>query len=502
MTDILITKQSDLSVFVFEQENLAALPVPLGSFGTGIVQSLEKNKGDLNPVVAPDPDTNQYIIVDTVRSAPPLGTMTIMERVNPVAKNYLESIWRADCPQAMIIKVDCNGRSDNLKHFQSVYLIEGIRPNNLAHDGDVMSFTEDSEDGVVFTADAALIDWDRAFPILFGTQAADEVLAEIIQIIYADQISCGGCAPFSLGNNKIFALQQSNSGSPGLSAQIVYTLDGKKTWNTLDIAPFGGNSGNALTSAGGSLVIVSEAYKGHVVVPIDDLTTSAMIGVTTGYDASGGPRTIYPQSVVNILIGGAGGYIYKSADPTVNVEIVHDGSITTEDCNRIHGNGQRIVSVHDGGKILLSNNGGSSFSEGAAIVGDETTDLYCVWVVSQTQWYIGTESGKLYYTVDNGLTYTQRVLPNNDVIDAILDIAFSADSVLVGAVSFQKTDNTGDVYTTITGGRTWLTSNDSGIGGLPSNERINSVALFGINEIAAGGKQIASTDGLIAIAQK
>lgn len=313
MTDVSITKNNDLAVFVFNQDNLAERPKPLGAFGSSIVSALEKNRGDLNPIVVPDPITGEYTIVDTVRSAPSLGSMSIMEKLHPYAATYLEQAYEVDCDKAFLIKIDCAGRKDDPSHFDSVYVIEGVRMNNIAHDGDLQSFTENTDTGVQLTSDMNLVGWKRIYPLRFAQTAAAEVLAEIVDVIFADAISCGACAPYSAGDNGIYALQVANTGSPGLSAQIVFTVNGGTSWTALDIPTLGGVTANAIVSVGSQLVVFSEAYGGHAVVEKANLSASSTFtGVTTGYNASGKPRVAYVQSVANVIIGGAGGYIYQT----------------------------------------------------------------------------------------------------------------------------------------------------------------------------------------------
>lgn len=496
-----IAKQSQYAAFIYNDADLSDPVTPLGEFGINIVQSLDKDKGGLSPVIIPNQQQlGEYVIAGTVRGAPSLGTATIMEKVNPRKRGLLEEIYEGDCDNTMLIKVDCDGRRDDLQSFESLYIVRSLRPNNLAHDSDIQSFTEDADTGVQFTSDAALIDWVRTFPINFASYAADVILAEIIDIIYADSASCGSCSPYSKGNEKIYALQKANSGSPGLSAQIVYTVDGRSTWNAVDLQALGGNDANRLTSVGSNIVVVSEFDGSHIVIPKNNISdTSEQVRVTSGYQVGGSPRVIVPLSTANVIIGGAGGYIYRSTDIESGVTVVSDASATTENCNDGDFFSNVVVTVHDSDTVLLSINSGATFAA-TDTTPEAGANLRSVSVISPTQWYIGTSTGKLWYTTDQGKTYTQRLLPRQDDISEVLDVKFNPSNRAVGALAVQFDDGSGSVYRTVTGGRTWFRDGSQAINNLPANERINVVSVYGVNEIAAGGKQSGKVDGVLAIA--
>ncbi|KKK66265.1 hypothetical protein LCGC14_2965860, partial [marine sediment metagenome] len=142
---------------------------------------------------------------------------------------------------------------------------------------------------------------------------------------------------------------------------------------------------------------------------------------------------------------------------------------------------------------------GDSF---VSVTGPEASaDLRAVWAISSYQWYIGTSTGAFWYTMDQGVTWTQRNLPDQSTLSEVLDIKFSGEIPEIGAIAVQTTFPVrGLIYRTITGGRTWF-STLPGISDLPTNERINAVALCDINEIAAAGLATGSTDGIVAVAR-
>lgn len=492
-----IALQSIVSAFTYTQDNLRSTPVSLFKFGSNIIESLSKSKGGLNAIYSKNPVTNQADIVGTYRSAPELGEMPFRERLLWAAANYLERVFDGDCRQVFLIKLDPCGAADDLNVWNSLILAEGLRLNDISIEA-LQTFDESAP--VEMTGTFSVLDWNRILPIRFTAEADSTVLAEVVDIIYADLRSCGTCGRYSDGCEAIYALARANTGSPGLSAQLVYRVADGGAYTSEDIDALGGLSANQLAAAGRYLIVVSEAAGKHVFAtkPTKAGQAISWSSVSSGYQPGGSPRALYVKSPSEVFIAGQGGYIYKAEDFTSAVEVAHDASLTTQPFNAIHGVGQVVVAVGDAGAILLSINNGESYSTIDHSFG--SSDLLSVWCINSNQWYVGDELGKLWYTDDQGATFTQRNLPDQDILSAVLDITFSPDSNEVGYLALQTVGNAGLVYRTVTGGRTWFTD-APGIGQLPANERIAAVAACGVNAVVAGGKKAGSTDGLIAVAK-
>lgn len=495
MTDVYTVKQGEIAGFSYTSANLAQLPVALATFGNNIIESLSKSLGALNPIYAKDPRIqNKINIIDFSRGAPELGEVAFRERVVPATYNYLERKFKNDCEEIFIIKIDPCGALDDLNSWNSIWIVDRVRLNNISVEA-LQAF--DASNAVEMTGSFNSVTFERILPIRFALYAESTVLAEVLDGVYYDNKSCGDCSVYSEGCDKLAVLTRANTGSPGLSSQLVFTTTGGSTWTASDIQSLGGKDGRQLTAVGIYLVVVSETDGAHHYAPKSNPVAGQWTRVSTGYAVGGSPRAIYAKSPTEIFIGGQGGYVYKSTDITSSVTAITDGSLTAQNSNDIHGAGQVIVSAHDNNVILYSINNGTSF---ASLTGPEVgVNLLCVWCKTPYQWYVGTNTGKLWYTMDQGATWTQRALPAQSTLTAVYDIKFSADIAEVGAIAVQAT-GAGYVYRTITGGRTWY--NDApGIDDLATNEKANFVALCGVNQIASGGKKQSSTDGFIAIAK-
>ena len=180
--------------------------------------------------------------------------------------------------------------------------------------------------------------------------------------------------------------------------------------------------------------------------------------------------------------------------------VVHDGSLTSQNANAIHGQGEVVVSVHDNNAILLTSNGGDTWS---LITGPSVGDnLTAVWVWNENQFYVGNNQGELWYTTDGGTTWTQRLLPGQSSITAIEDIKFLHGSTQSGALAIQKTLQA-EVLRTLDGGRSWFGEANWITQLSTAPERYNKIALCSdvTDHVLAGGLKAGSTDGILAVAE-
>ena len=491
-TDVLITKQGFVSVFAYTRDDPNSEVYFLGRFGSNIIEGLSKSNGSAEPILSPSvtqPDTIDIIGYSV--SAPELGEMTFRERLPLATQGYLDMVFKQKCRLIFLIKIDDCGRPDDLGSFRRFLGVDALRVNDLSIEG-LQAF--DGSVAVEQSGTIPVINYETIQPIRFATQADLVISAEILDIITSDAISCGTCSRYSDGCDKKYALQRSNAGSPGLSAQLVYTLNGS-TWAASDISTLGGKTANRLTAVGQYIVVVSEADGAHHYALKSAPTSWTRV---TGYTGGGAPRAIFAKSASEVFVFGAGGYIYKLTSAITTPTVISDGSLTAQNFNDGHGVGQVIVAVGNNNTVAISTNGGVSYGLGDSV--EVGANLTAVWVKNAYQWEIGTSTGKFWYTTDQGVTYTQRLLPNQSSIAAILDLAYSPDFSEVGAIAVQYTNNTGEVLRTFTGGRDWYPDTSSALAGLPTNERINAISLCGVNQVSAGGLK-SGGDGLIAVAE-
>lgn len=509
MAEALIVQTGQGGLFVVDEADYANIPTYLGQLQT--FGGLSKTLGSPTPIRIMNPASpGERLIVGYIFGENELPTAPIAEKFHPSAATYIETMDRKRCPILAIWRVGQCSRPDSLQEWESALIYEGARLTDLEI-GELLSTEGQSE--VMISGNWTMTQAYRVFAATFSEKAADEVFGEVLDIIYADERSCGGCTALSDGLNKIYAITKAQSGSPGLSSQLVWTIDGGVSWTRTDIAALGGVAGNAITAVGNYLVIVSEAAGYHVYIPKGSISSDNFTTVTSGYNAVGAtPRCIYAGGGDRVIIGGALGYIYLSEDITTSVDIVEDGSASANNVNKIAGEGlSTIVAVGDSNTIWVSTNGGRGYAllqTDAGLNGPEAgANLTAVAVLDRYNWYVGTNTGKLWRTGDQGATWTQRTLPNQNQITVINDIKFSPLRKSHGVLSCETSTGAAvvaKVMRTISGGRQWYDSSPA-VSGIPTggtaHVRFNAVALADVYGIAIGGLANGSADGVIMIAE-
>jgi len=489
--------QLQVSLFAIKRDDPSAF---VEFKGLMRVDGLTNPVGDITPIRIPDPSQyGRYINIGFTRAAPDLGELTLVERARTNTRSTLEKMMKENCPWAFILKLGICGRRDVLADWDSLMLVDYV----YITEGDFGTLQQfDADEPVDITGTSSYVIMDRLLPIQLEEQAASIVLAEVLDVIYADQLSCGSCAPYSSGCNMRFALTETNPTSVGLSSPLVYTKNGT-TYNTEDINSLAGANGTALTALGLYLIVTQQtptaqhhiALKSAVVNTPNSYNWTA---ITTGYQSGGGGRCIVTNGVARAFIGGAGGYVYGTDTPTESVTVIHDASLTTQPMNAIAHSDGNLLAVGNNNAVLLSTNAASDLSSisFSLITGPEVAvNLTACEIFSANYFMVGTATGKLWYTQDGGSTWTQRTLPVS--LTTINDIAFSPDFPLVGAMVGQNATR-GYVLRSFDGGHSWAQGKPA-IGQLTTSpQQYNAVALCGVNAVFTGGLKASSTDGVLA----
>lgn len=495
LEDSLQVKQEHISGFAYTTADMDAMPRTLLDFGQNILESLSKSKGGITAIIGKDPITNRPVIIDYYRGAPELGEVPFRERVLRAAYNYLERVYNDDCPQTLLIKIDTCGERDVLDTWDSLFLVEEFMLNDITIEG-MGSF--DDNPAVEMTGTGSIINWERVLPIRFTEEAAELLTGVGRDIVYAGHRSCGNCGKYNNGCEMLYAIADQAAAND----RLLYRVKDATTWsNGGVITPFGASATVGLDAAGRYLIAISTAAAGHAYAlrPTRAGQTAVWSAlVTSGYDAGGAPRAIFAKSASKIFIAGAGGFVYRTEVPRASVDVVHDGSLLTDDLNAIHGRGQTIVAVGDANAILVSQNEGDSFGLTDALPGT-SADLLSVAVLNSQQWYVTNDTGEVWYTADGGQSWTERSLPTDVAITSVPHIAVSPDSNQIMAIVIIHAGGA-RVYRSVTGGRSWFTDNP-GIDQQPDAVTIQGLALCGYNQIAAIGTRTGGTTGIVGIAK-
>lgn len=468
--------------------------------GEAVLGGINTPQGDVTAIYLPSrSQPNNWDIVDVYQGAEGLPTSDFTARTNVKIYRKWQNLRMKRCPFTVYAKHDACGRPDDPRSWDYKNILYNTRFTDFS-DAAVGTLQGDDQAPVELTGSFSAQKEYIVYPIKFEEVADAAILSDVLDGFYSSVASCGGkCGERKDECNNFYALTALNSGSPGLSSQLIVTTDNKESWNALDIPTLGGLAGSAIADAGSYIVLVSAAMKGHQYISFNkanELDPSGWVLIQTDYPNAIGGFDVFALSPEEIYIAASDGYAFRLESPTGSPTTLTDGSIVSDDLKHVDGYISTVVFAGDNGKVLVTQNQGDSLVlkpitliDGTVITGNVTA----LSVLSDNIWFLAV-GGVLYYTVNTGETYSIKGL--DATISVINDIRFS--NPLIGYF-VAEVAGVGTVYRTHDAGYSWF-NDDPDIDGIPTAVRFNFAAPCGTNEVAVGGRVTVSGDGVLSIA--
>ena len=467
--------------------------------GCGRIGDPTFNFGDMTRIECPDPNRyNEFEEVGSFQGTKERPTTGIVGRYDRRKISELLKAARKRCRvdvQAHFGKCrnpqDFNGGWEKILEFQNARFTSWSGENFGA-------LATDEQNPANETGEISAKDLYEITQLEFGEQCADEVVREIIAIVICDALECGDCDTPSDGCQKMFAVMLGIGATPGTLPSVVYSSDGGVTCAATDITTLYSNEDPSdAACVGPNLVVISEFGGVHYASSADILAgTEVWHEQTAGIDmvAGNGPISIWNVDALHTWIGGANGYIYFSANPLAGWTIQDPGIATIRDLQDIHAfDSERVVAVGTLNAVIATKNGGLVWEPIFGPAPGET--LNCVWMYDEDTWFVGTSTGGLYLTQDEGATWTNVAATLPVAITEVDEILFYDDTV--GYMSARDGAAHSLIFRTIDGGETWYVLPE-GNGTIPDNDRINMLAVCADpNVVWGGGLEGGGTDGII-----
>lgn len=396
----------------------------------------------------------------------------------------------------------CDDLSDFLAGWTDFVEIVSFAEATEVDEGARTAWADDnqSEDAVSITIEGKY----GIGSLSFSAAGASLINREVIDVVYGGGIQCGDCGPSDDGSQRIYAVvKASGVASPGLPAELVYSLDGGHTVRAVGIDNMGTNENPvAVDIVGGKLVIIgSGAYfwanLSRLGVP------GTFTKVSTGFVTGGEPNDLFVLGTQEVFFVGNGGYVYKSTDITAGVTAVDAGNTTTSNLLRVHGDSNVLVAVGQASTVIVSTNRGNNWGTVLAAPSAIPLDLLSVAVKEDEVWLVGSgNSGRLYYTLDGGASWVESQFTGTGAGN-VRDIVFATDEV--GWFVHDDNTPTGRIWATWNGGASWV-RNDGGSARMlnwPTLNRINRIAVpdstrqVSANNVLLGGVAGDGTDGIL-----
>lgn len=464
----------------------------------GAAQAIEQPVGDITRQEVPSfTEYGAYDVVGEIPGATENATTTLSLQDRMAASEVLKYAARR-CPfDLQIHQGQCEDPRDFDGGWSKIRVFERARATTYSTD-EVGSLSSGDTDSVHEELEISARNYYEILPMNFAERASAEVTNEIVAIVVCDRPDCGDCGEASTGCKKVFAVSAPAGTSPGLGAEVVYTDDGYTTAGDTPISTLAaGQDPDDAECVGENLVVVSNANTdfGIHYAPTADILdgTETWTKTTTGLVAAHYPTCISSASPRDTWIGGDGGYIYFTTDPTNGVEVQDAGVATSENLNDIFAfSTSVVVAVGANNAVVYTTNGKTWI----AVTGPApAVVLNCVTVRKEKEWWVGGANGNLYYTKDSGQHWYVKAFPGSGT-GSVKAIVFASDTV--GFMSHTTAGTSGRILRTISGGNTWYVAPE-GSATMPVSDAINDIAVCQeeTNIIYAGGLAGNGADGII-----
>jgi photosystem II stability/assembly factor-like uncharacterized protein len=444
-----------------------------------------QDKGELNVSYCPDPArSGGFKSNGTWVGEPGLPEATVRTNISAV----LDELEKADCRGTLFVhKVLC-GRRDLFTNWQRSFALHAYHLTSEAY-SDMASRTPGDEAESMYEAPMqaeALYKFWAIKPYRQGNSGLGDLLA----IASCSTPKCADeCGPVTQECEDLVAVGKPLAASAADKATILISHDAGATWAAAAADPFA-----ALETISAVACFAIDATTTRIIVARG--TTDAGNPAEIAYSDNGGvswtlvnvgstngqyvleSEGLFELDPYHIWLVTNDGYVYFSADAGITWTNQEDGALSVQDFNCVmfepSGTAGFVVGVANA--ILGSSNGGVGWAVVAGPAGQAAVAIKALHVVDATHVWIGYGDGKLYFSDDAGVTWTQRVWGGLSGTGVINDIAFT--SPLEGWLIHDTAGPVGSLWRTIDGGYTWQQ-----VSGMPTNTGLNSIVGCGPNHV-------------------
>ena len=461
------------------------------------MMGLSHDHGETEPIYCPDPiNVGKFIEEGTLKAAGSRPSTSLVGRYFFDLRSELMRLAEIGC--AMDVQLHM-GPCHNLGYFNEFakdLILEGVAIGTYGTD-DLGALGPDENSAINETGDITARKMYEVVPLTLEERGADLVTVELVDVVHCDKISCDECEDVSEGCDKWYAVSVIESASPGTMSEVVFSIDKGANWNDHDVDTLL-NIATGIACLGDYIVVISNVDLAHhyaLKSQFDSGADPIFTQVLGGYVAGGGPNDIWSTGLYAFIVGDTG-YVYGLEDATGAVVVLDAGVATGQQLNAVHAlNSEFAVAVGNNGAVIFTQNGVTWQAATGLGMG---RNLFCVWVKSETEWWIGDNQGRLVYTIDQGATYFEKAFPGSGT-GAIYDIQFPTDSV--GFMTHTTVAALGRLLRSYDGGYSWIVLPEA-TGVIPANSRINAIATCPVDaNIVVGVGLGTAPDGFIVVGE-
>jgi len=464
-----------------------------------MADSVSQAFGEPERIECPDPDRyGNFIEVGAIEGAIERGSTTLTGRYASDLASDLLRLAKKRCDVDVQIHLGACTDPRAFNVFTKALILEKARLTNWESES-LGALSSDANAAVNESTPVSFDEMYEVLPLTFAEKGKDTVTNPLIDVVICDTASCGECDDESDGCQKIYAISLSSAGSPGTPPDVIYSLNKGVTWaadNIETMTP--SDEANGIACVDLYVVVISEDTESHhykLRSEVDAGVADNWQEVTAGYVAGSGPLDIWSVGVYAFIVG-EGGYVYGTSEPTTSVVVLDAGVATTNNLNAVHALSDKFAVAVGASDTIVYTENQTTWQTATATGGGN--NLTAVWCKSRDEWWVGDDGGQLWYTLDRGVTWTEKDLPGT-LWTQINDISFPTDSV--GYISAEKSGTPrGYMLRSYDGGFSW-TILPEGVSSLPLNDSIDAHAACteDANFVVGVGLADDGTDGIIVV---
>lgn len=455
-------------------------------------------QGDITPIRVPDPSQyGRFITIDRIKGQRGLPSISIEGRMTRELSEFLRLVRKGCNFDIQLHAGVCEDPRDFNGGWEKIYVLEGAEPTGY-DTAELGALDGDQDVPVNETIPLTGTDWYELKRLIGSEIGAAQIVQKVVGVAICDTRQCGECGIPSDGCQKVFAVTLSHGGSPGLPAEVLFSPDGGDTVDDTNVTTLlATEDPTGLACVGVNLVVISNESLSLHYAKIADILNSVetWAEVGTGFVSSKGPNAIFSLGSTLTWLVGDGGYIYFSADITASVSVQSAGTVSTENLKAIHGIDElNLVAVGANNAVLHTENGGDTW---ASVTGPAAgVTLNAVWMKDENIWLIGTAGGKLFYTRNKGVTWTEKTFSGSGA-GQVRSISFSTPSI--GYMAHDTAAVVGRIFRTIDGGFSWYILPEAAGFSIPDNDQITALAACSENPnlVFGGGIGANAVDGIL-----
>ena len=443
--------------------------------------AVSQDFGEVEQVTAPNPyQAGAVILVGELRGDKGRVTASLQGRYAMDIVSTLLAYAKIGCPIDIQLHFGLCTDPSVFDKFDKAIILEDAALTS--YNTDELGALSGGDSAVINeTTDISAADIYEVVPVRVTPVAGTLTTSKVLDIRICEGVACVGCGSGNTGCDFSIA---STAGSaivdPPIAPVVIYNWGANSGgfWYSQDINIFSsGQDADSIDCVGDYVVAVSDEYVGLAYSPKTNITpdsTPAWLGYTTGF-GSGAPKWIDAFYNIAIIVGN-NGYVYLlGSNPADGVTVLDAGvAAAGDDLYNVHMyDFSTAVAVGENGCVIYMTDG-KTWQVAATRPAGAGVTLNTVWVKSENEWWVGTSTGYIYYTLDQGVNWIPKTFYGSGT-GTIRDIAFATKSIGY----FTRTTNApggARLYRTYNGGKTWVLVPEKS-GTLPSAFRYNHIGV-------------------------